>query len=263
MIGVVALTALPLVWMLLSSVKPDTENAAYPPTFFPRKLTFENYLVLFRVSDFGSYLRNSAILASTSTLATLTLATLTAYSMTRFSFPILRRLGELSLFVYMIPPILLLVPTARIVVGLGLADSLLAVAVVYTAHLLPFGLWILRSYFLGIPVELEQAAMVDGCTRFGAFWRVVLPQATPGIISTGIFTFNASWSEYLFGATLLTSGDKLTLSPGLSLLMDQTGVYSWGMLMAASVLVTLPVVVLFGIAQKQLVSGWGEGAIKG
>jgi len=263
MIGVVVLTALPLVWMLLSSVKPDTENAAYPPTFLPRRLTFENYLVLFRVSDFGSYLRNSAILASTSTLLTLTLATLTAYSMTRFSFPVLRRLGELSLFVYMIPPILLLVPTARIVVGLGLADSLPAVAIVYTAHLLPFGLWILRSYFLGIPVELEQAGMVDGCTRFGAFWRVVLPQAVPGIISTGIFTFNASWSEYLFSATLLTSGDKLTLSPGLSLLMDQTGVYSWGMLMAASVLVTLPVVILFGVAQNQLVSGWGEGAIKG
>jgi ABC-type glycerol-3-phosphate transport system permease component len=260
---VVGLTALPLAWMLLSSLKPDSENAAYPPTLLPRVYTLGNYSALFRVSDFGSYLRNSSVLASATTLATIALGTLTAYSMTRFSFPVLRRLGELSLFVYMVPPILLLVPTARIIVGLQLSNNLLALVIVYTAHLLPFALWILRSYFLGIPIELEQAAMVDGCTRFGAFWRVVLPQAGPGLISTGIFTFNAAWSEYLYAATLLNQGDKMTLSPGLALLMDQTGVYSWGMLMAASVLVTLPVVVLFVLAQKQLVGGWGEGAIKG
>lgn len=259
----VVVAALPLVWMVLSSLKPDSENAAYPPTLLPRVLTLASYAELFRVSDFGTYLRNSALLAGGSTAATLVLATLAAYSMTRFRFPILRELGELSLFAYMLPPILVVVPIAQIVTGFGQGNSLGAVAIVYTAHLLPFGLWILRSYFLGISEELEYAGMVDGCTRFGAFWRITLPQATPGLLSTGVFCFNAAWSEYLFASVLLTSADSLTLSPGLALLMDQTGVYSWGMLMAASVVVTVPVVVLFVLAQKQLVSGWSEGALKG
>ena len=263
LVGTVGLTALPLVWMVLSSVKPDRETAAYPPTLWPRSVTLANYQELFRVSDFSSYLANSTFLASATTALTLVLATVAAYALTRFAFRLLRALGELSLLAYMVPPILLLVPIARIVTGLHLANSLPALVIVYTANLLPFGLWILRSYFEGVPIELEHAAMVDGCTRFGAFYRVVVPQAVPGIISTGIFTFNAAWSEYLFASTLLNGGDKMTLSPGLALLMDQTGVYSWGMLMAAAALVTVPVIALFVLAQKQLVSGWGEGALKG
>jgi ABC-type glycerol-3-phosphate transport system permease component len=263
LVGTVGLTALPLVWMVLSSLKPDRETAAYPPTLWPRSLTLANYQELFRVSDFSSYLANSTFLATATTALTLLLATVAAYALTRFAFRLLRALGELSLLAYMVPPILLLVPIARIVTGLHLANSLPALVIVYTANLLPFGLWILRSYFEGVPIELEQAALVDGCTRFGAFYRVVVPQAVPGIISTGIFTFNAAWSEYLFASTLLTGGDMLTLSPGLALLMDQTGVYSWGMLMAAATLVTVPVIGLFVLAQKQLVGGWGEGAVKG
>ena len=186
-----------------------------------------------------------------------------AYSFTRFRFRFLRGVGELSLFAYMVPPILVLVPIAQILTGLRLSNNLLALIVLYTATLLPFALWVLRSYFHGITVELEQAAMVDGCTRFGAFIRVVVPQAVPGLISTAVFTFNAAWSEYLFASTLMTSPKSLTLSPGLALLLDQTGVYSWGVLMAGSVIVVAPVVVLFVIAQKQLVGGLGEGAVKG
>jgi ABC-type glycerol-3-phosphate transport system permease component len=263
LIFTVGLTAVPLVWMVLSSVKPDRESAAYPPTLWPHSVTLANFQNLFRVSDFSSYLANSAFLATATTALTLLLATVAAYALTRFAFRLLLALGELSLLAYMVPPILLLVPIARIVTGAHLANSLPALVIVYTSNLLPFGLWILRSYFEGIPIELEHAAMVDGCTRFGAFYRVILPQATPGIISTGIFTFNAAWSEYLFASTLLNGADKMTLSPGLALLMDQTGVYSWGMLMAAATLVTVPVIVLFVIAQKQLVGGWGEGALKG
>src|SRR5690606_42016998 len=117
---------------------------------------------------------------------------------------------------------------------------------------LPFGLWILRSYINGIAIDLEQAAMVDGATRFTAFRHVVVPQAVPGIISTAVFTFNACWSEYLFASTLMTSPRRLTLSPGLTLLLDQTGVYSWSMQMAGSVVVVLPVIVLFIIVQNGL-----------
>jgi multiple sugar transport system permease protein len=263
LLAAVAVASLPLLWMLLASLKTDAENTAYPPTILPRTWTLASYAALFTVSDFGGYLRNSAVLATGTTALTIALATLSAYAITRFRLPGLRLTGELSLFAYMIPPILLLVPIARIVTGLGLANTSTALVLVYSAHLVPFALWILRAHFQAIPVELEHAAMVDGCTRFGAFARVIVPQATPGIISTAVFTFNAAWAEYLFASTLLNSGKKMPLAAGLALLMDQTGVYSWGMLMAASVLVTLPVVALFVLAQKQLVSTWSEGAVKG
>jgi len=261
--AVIVVADLPLAWILITALKPDTEIAAYPPTLIPAQVTLENFENLFRISKFGTYLVNSLIVASFTTVLTVVLGMFAAYAFTRFRFRFLRGLGEVSLFAYMVPPILILVPIAQIMTGLRLANNLLALVVLYTATLLPFALWVLRSYFHGITVELEQAAMIDGCTRFQAFIRVVVPQAIPGLIATAVFTFNAAWSEYLFASTLMTSPQSLTLSPGLALLMDQTGVYSWGVLMAASVIMTLPVIVLFIIAQKQLVSGFGEGAVKG
>jgi len=260
---VVAVMDAPLLWMVLSALKPDSENAAYPPTFVPRTWTMESFADLFRVSDFGVYLTNSLVLAASATAATLLLATLASYSLTRFRLRFVQLVGEVALFAYLIPPILLLVPIARLVAFAGLANDRAALLIIYTANMLPFGLWVLRAHFQGIAAELEEAAMIDGCSRFGAFVRVIIPQAVPGLISAGVFTFNASWSEYLYASTLLNSPDKLTLSPGLALLMDQTGVYSWGILMAGSVIMVVPVIVLFAIAQHQLVGGRAEGAVKG
>lgn len=259
----VLLMASPLLWMFISSIKSNQESTAWPPTLWPKSPSLGAYRDLFNVSDFGTYLRNSAIVSVAATLGVLVISLCAAYAMSRFRFRLLRGLGEISLFAYMIPPILLLVPVARIVTNIGLANNLLALVLLYTATQLPFGLWILRSYINGIAVDLEQAAMVDGATRFRAFRDVVVPQTLPGIISTAVFTFNACWSEYLFASTLMTSPSRLTLSPGLTLLLDQTGVYSWSMLMAGSVVVVLPVIVLFIIVQKGLVSGMGEGAVKG
>lgn len=263
LIGIVLLTTAPLAWMLLSSIKSDRETVAYPPTLLPQTITFENYRTLFAISDFGTYLRNSALVAGVTTIVTVAIGLNAAYALSRFRFRFLRGIGEISLFAYMVPPILLLVPIARIISRLGLANNLIALVVLYTATLLPFALWVLRSYINGISLELEQAAMVDGGTRFQAFRQVIVPQALPGVISTSVFTFNAAWSEYLFASTLMTSPGKTTLSPGLALLLDQTGVYSWGLLMAASVLVVVPVIVLFIIVQRRLVGGLGEGALKG
>lgn len=263
MVVLVLLMSLPLFWMFISSMKPDSESMSYPPTILPETWTFEAYRNLFTVSAFGTYLRNSIIVASISTVAVIAIALCAAYALSRFNFRLLRGLGEISLFAYMIPPILLLVPIARIVSNLGLANNLAALTLIYTASQLPFGLWILRSYVNGIAIDLEQAAMVDGATRFMAFRHVVIPQTWPGIISTAVFTFNASWSEYLFASTLMTSPSRVTLSPGLTLLLNQTGVYSWAMLMAGSVVMVLPVILLFIVAQKRLVSGMGEGALKG
>lgn len=260
---VVAVMDAPLLWMVLSSLKPDSENSAYPPTFIPQTWTLKEYADLFLVSDFGTYLANSLMLAAAATLVTIVLATLAGYALTRFRLPLIQPIGEIALLAYLIPPILLLVPIARLVAAAGLANSRTALLVIYTANMLPFGLWVLRAHFQGIAADLEEAAMIDGCGRFGAFVRVIIPQAVPGLISAAVFTFNASWSEYLYASTLLNSPEKLTLSPGLALLMDQTGVYSWGVLMAGSVIMVLPVIVLFAIVQRELVGGRGEGAVKG
>ncbi len=259
---VVVMTA-PLVWMIITSLKPDSEIIAYPPTILPESWTFQAYQTLFEISRFATYLRNSMLVATATPAATLAAGLTAAYALSRFRFSFLRGVGEISLFAYMIPPILLLVPIARIISRLDLTNNLFALVLLYTATLLPFALWVLRSYINGISLEIEQAAMVDGATRFQAFRHVVVPQAVPGVISTGVFTFNAAWSEYLFASTLMTSPDKVTLSPGLALLLDQTGVYSWGLLMAGSVIVVAPVIVLFIIVQRQLVGGLGEGAVKG
>jgi multiple sugar transport system permease protein len=263
MLFFVVLMASPLLWMFISSMKTNQESTAWPPTLVPKEPTLDAYRDLFEISAFGTYLRNSAIVSVVATTLVIIFSLFAAYAMSRFRFRLLRGLGEISLFAYMVPPILLLVPIARIVTNLGLANNLLALVLLYTATQLPFGLWILRSYVNGIAIDLEQAAMVDGATRFTAFRHIIVPQTLPGIISTAVFTFNACWSEYLFASTLMTSPKRLTLSPGLTLLLDQTGVYSWAMLMAGSVVVVLPVIVLFIIVQRGLVTGMGEGALKG
>ncbi|MDN5724599.1 MAG: carbohydrate ABC transporter permease [Propionibacteriales bacterium] len=252
----------PLVWVVINAIRPETEIAAYPPKLLPRELTGEHFASLFGLYDFGTYLINSFVVSIVATVLALVLGTLAAYAMARFDLRAIRAVGELSLVAYLIPPILVLVPVTQILFGSGLGDNRAALAVLYTATLLPFALWILRPYFSGIAVDIEEAAMIDQCTRFGAFLRVVLPQAVPGLVSTGIFTFNAAWSEYLFASTVMTTTSKLPANAAIFLLMGQMGTGSWGLLMAAAVTLVTPVVVLFIFAQRWLISGIGDGAVK-
>lgn len=274
LIGVVFLYALlailvvindgPLVWMALTSVKPESEILSYPPTGIPSAPTFANYQGLFTESPFGTYLSNSGFIAICTTAIVVTFGTIGAYALVRFKFGFVRWVGEASLVAYMVPSILLLVPLVRLMYVLQLDDNPLALIIIYSTLLLPFGLWTLRSYFRGLSIELEQAAMVDGCTRFGAFWRVVLPQAVPGMIAASIFTFNASWSEFMFAQTLMTTPDRFTLSPGLVFLTPTNGLPQWGVLMAGAVTMTIPLVILFALFQRYLVDAWGgAGAVKG
>ncbi|WP_217428462.1 carbohydrate ABC transporter permease [Microlunatus speluncae] len=263
LIMVLVISAGPLLWVLVNAIRPDSEIIAYPPTVLPGAVTGDHFVALFTLYDFGTYLLNSLVIAGTATAGALVFGTLAAYAMARFDFRLVRVLGELSLVAYLIPPILVLVPVTQILFGSGLGDNRVALAVLYTATLLPFALWILRSYFTGVAVDIEEAAMIDRCTRFGAFLRVVLPQAVPGLISTGIFTFNAAWSEYLFASTLMTTNSKLPANAAIFLLMGNMGTESWGLLMAAALTIVAPVVILFVLAQRWLISGIGEGAVRG
>jgi ABC-type glycerol-3-phosphate transport system permease component len=263
MLGLLALNVLPLAWIAITSLKTDVEIVQYPPTILPAHVTLANFVELFTATLYGRYMLNSAFVATISTIVVVGLGMFAAYAFARFRFRLINVLGELSLFAYMVPSILLLVPLLRIMFVLQLDNNSWGLILIYSTLLLPFALWTLRSYFQGVAVELEEAAMVDGCTRFGAFLRVVVPQAVPGLIATAIFTFNASWSEFLFASTLLTSPDRLTISPGLLLLLPATGLIRWGLIMAAAIAMILPLLVLFIVGQRQLVETWGEGAVKG
>ncbi len=253
----------PLFWVFISSIKPDTETYSFEQTILPQQPTLQNYVTLFEVTKFGIWMKNSAIMATSTTLAVVFLSALAAYSLSRFRFRGFEAFSRLTLLAYMMPPIILVVPLFFLLFRLKLTNSLFGLFLVYTGTRLPFGMWLLRSYFFGIPLELEDAAMVDGCTRFQAFYKVILPQAVPGMISTAIFVFSVTWHEFLFASILLFSASKQTLSTGVASFLSEDWIYSWGVLMAAGVMVSLPLVLFYIFLQRYLVAGWGGAAVKG
>ncbi len=262
--AVVAVVAVPLLWAILTSFKPDSETQRYPPTILPETFTFQNYFELFRVLPFGTFYLNTIEVAALTSLLTIALSSMAAYSMARFRNLWTEAAGFFGLAAYMVPAILIVVPVFRIAYGIGAIDSLLALVTLYAAFFLPLAIWQLRAYFAGIPPDIEEAAMTDGATRFEAFYLVILPQALPGLIATGILCFAVVWNEYLFSSLLLVTPAKQTLSAGLShVLIGKYDVYSWGALMAACVLMTLPLVLVFTVVQRQLVAGLSSGAVKG
>jgi multiple sugar transport system permease protein len=269
-LGTIALWALvaivvgPLAWAALSSFKPDVETSTFPPTILPHTVTLENYVKLFTVLPFMTFFINSVGVAVGTSLLTILLSATAAYATARFRSPFAEATSAIGLVAYMLPAILIVVPIFAVAQAIKALDSLPALVLIYTAYFVPFGVWQLRSYFAGIPVELEDAAMVDGASRLEAFYMVILPQALPGLIATGIWTFTVAWNEYLFASLLLYTQTHQTLSIGLStVLVSDNNLYSWGVLMAACTLMTVPVMVIFMIIQRRLVAGLSSGAVKG
>ncbi|RMF93650.1 MAG: carbohydrate ABC transporter permease [Nitrospinota bacterium] len=259
---ILVVVCFPLYWMLITSLKPLDEIFDVPPTMLPVQPTLSNYKNLFLITDFGRLFLNSLKVSTGTTLFALTVATLGAYSLTRFEYPGRELFGRTILFTYMFPGVLMIIPLVVIFARLGLTDTHTGLVLANTTFALPFSLWVLRSFFQGIPLDLEEAAMIDGAGRLGAFWDVVLPQALPGIIATGIFTFIWSWNEYLFALVLISTESLKTLPPGMMNFISATNI-DWGLVMAASVLITLPMAIVFMFVQKHLVTGIGAGGVKG
>ena len=253
----------PLFWVFTTSLKPDTETLSFEQTLLPKQATLKNYQQLFTVTKFGIWMRNSTIMASTTTFTVVVLGSMAAYSLSRFKFWGFGIFSRLTLTAYMMPPIILVVPMFLLLLQLGMVNSLWGLGVVYTATRLPFSIWLLRSYYSGISIQMEEAAMVDGATRFQAFYKVIFPQALPGMISTAIFVFSVTWHEFLFASLLIFSSNKQTLSSGVATFMSEDWIYSWGMLMAAGVMISLPLVFFYIFLQRYLVAGMGGGAVKG
>jgi multiple sugar transport system permease protein len=263
LVFIVLSMAMPLFWMVLSSFKTDGENLSYPPTVIPHEWTLQHYYILFQRTSFPIWFKNSLLVAIGTTLTAIAISSMGAYVFSRFRYRFFELFSRLILFAYMVPTVLLLIPVFIIVHSLNLSNTLYGLLVVYNAFLIPYGLWTLRSYFSGIPHEIEEAALIDGCNRWQAFRIVVLPQVLPGIISTALFAFTVSWNEYLYASVLLWSSDIQTLSAGVATFMGELAPSSWGLLMAAGVMITLPLIILFTLLQRYWIAGLGSGAVKG
>ena len=261
--AVILLIALPLVWMIITSIKPQSELFMIPPAFFPEEITFEHYRRLLTGTPFLTYLRNSVILASSTTVLVIVVATLGAHSLVRFSYPGRESLAGAVLFTYLLPSVVLVIPLYFLMAALGLVNSLLSLVIAYTTFALPYALWLLRSFMSAIPADLEAAAMVDGASRFRAFIDVILPQAAPGIISTALFTAILAWNEYLFALVLINSDASRPLTTGVMNMLVTSFNIEWSLLMAASVMMSVPLLVVFVGLQKYLTRGFGAGAVKG
>jgi len=260
---VVVLVAFPLVWMVITSLKPQHELFLIPPTFWPQEVTFEHYARLLFETPFPTYFRNSAIIAVGTTLLVVVVATLGAHSLVRFAYPGRRWLAQMVLFTYLLPSVVLIIPLYLLMVWVGVANTLFSLVLAYTTFALPFALWLLRSFMSSIPDDLEHAAMVDGASRMEAFVDVILPQALPGIISTSLFTFILAWNEYLYALVLVNRDEFRPLTTGVINMLTSAFNIEWSLLMAASVMMSVPLIVAFAFLQKHLTRGFGAGGVKG
>jgi multiple sugar transport system permease protein len=261
--GLVLAVAFPLFWMVVTSLKPQFELFRRPPTMLPETVTFEHYARLLTETPFLTYFTNSVILATSTTLVVIAIATLGAYSLVRFRYRGRETLAFLVLFTYLLPSVVLIIPLYLLMVALGLANTLFSLVIAYTTFALPYGLWLLRSFMAGVPQDLEAAALVDGATRLGAFKDVILPQLLPGIVSTALFTFILSWNEYLYALVLVNSDSARPLTTGVMSMLISAFNIEWSLLMAASVMMSLPLIVIFAFLQSYLTRGFGAGGMKG
>ncbi|WP_328383870.1 carbohydrate ABC transporter permease [Streptomyces sp. NBC_00400] len=257
-----ALMAFPLYWMLLTAFRPATEIYADPPRFWPDHLTLEHFRRALGTPTFWSNVRSSVLIGAGTVLVSLLIGTLAAFALARFSFAGRRALVLVILGVQMIPLAGLIIPVYLLLSDAGLTDSLPGVILTYLVFMLPFTVWLLRGFIVAIPVELEEAAMTDGCTRLGAFRRVVLPLLAPGLVATSIYALVQAWNEYVLAYVLLSSNDKQTLSIWLLSFQTSFGT-DYGGLMAGATLTALPVAVFFALVQRRIGSGLATGAVKG
>lgn len=255
--------AFPLFWMVVTSLKPQFELFRRPPTMLPETVTFEHYIRLLRDTPFLTYFRNSVLLSTATTVIVVGIATLGAYALVRFRFRGRETLAFLVLFTYLLPSVVLIIPLYLMLVSLGLSNTIFSLVIAYTTFALPYALWLLRSFMAGIPEDLESAALVDGATRLGAFRDIILPQLLPGIISTALFTFILSWNEYLYALVLVNSDGARPLTTGVMNMLISSFNIEWSLLMAASVMMSVPLIVVFAFLQSYLTRGFGAGAVKG
>ena len=260
----VVIALFPIVWMILTSLMTQGDIAT-GKIGIPNH--FENYIEMWQSVDFFNYFKNSVIVCGATTVIALSIATFAGYAVARFKFPGAGIFGAAVLATQMVPGIMFLLPLYLMFIkiqdtlGIKIINTYGGLILVYSAFYIPFSIWILRGFFAGIPTELEEAAIIDGCSKFEALLKVILPIARIGLIATGIYIFLMAWDELLFAWVLTTSSDVATIPVGIRLYV---GNYQnrYDLLMAAGCVTTLPPLIIFFGLQKQFISGMTAGAVK-
>jgi multiple sugar transport system permease protein len=266
-IGVPALifltyTLFPIYWLVNSSLKSASELFTFPPRYWPAAPTLQNFANALTQTRLGRLYLNSLMIASLTCVALLITIVFSGYAMARFRFRGKSVVLLLFLLTQMLPHVILLAPLFTIYRRLNLINTPWSLVITYTLVWLPFSVMMMRNFFAAVPVELEEAAMVDGCSRTSALFRVVLPVALPGLVATSIFGFINAWNELIFAVVFINSPYIQTLPVGLSSLIDENRT-EYGMILAVAVLALIPSMILFGYIQRYLTTGLAAGAVKG
>jgi len=255
-------TLVPFYWMIATSLKTDREIYGFEATLYPHRPTLAAYARLFRTTPFVKYVRNSTIIAVGNTFASLALGCLGAYALARLRFPGRSLIARGLVVTYLVPPALLFIPLFSVMSFLRLIDTHQGLILAYLSFSVPFSTWLLMGYFRSVPLELEEAALVDGCTRLGSLIRVILPMSLPALAVVTFFSFTQSWNEFLYANVFVNSVEVRTITTGLSLFVVED-VFFWGPMMGASFLSTLPPLIMYLIFQRWVVKGLTLGAVKG
>jgi multiple sugar transport system permease protein len=258
----IAFALLPIFWTVKISVTPTDLLYSEGIRLWPSRMTLANYDSVMKASDFPRYFLNSLIVSLATAIIVTVVASAAGYALSRFRFRGKTMVSFFLLMTQTFPLVMVIPPIYRIMGSLGLTDNLYGLIVIYTAFNIAFATFLMQSFFDGVPRDLEEAAMIDGCTRLVALRRIVLPLTMPGMGATLAFVFTAAWSELLFALMLINSESQKTFSVGLLTFVGKFAV-DWGQMMAASVLALVPVCVFFVFLQRYLVTGLTAGAVKG
>lgn len=253
-------SAFPFYWLFISSITAPSQ--LFGGALFPSAFSAKSYMQLFSATPIFTWLGNSILVAVIVTALTLVVAILGAYSLAFFPTRLGQAAGQLILFTYMFPGVVIVVPAYTLLSRLGLVDHLVGLVLVELVLTVPFCIWMLRSFFLQVPKELLEAGRIDGASRMRVLWSILLPVARPGVIAIAVFSFIFSWNEYLFPLVLINSDEGKTLPLGVAGFMGNLTV-QWGPLLASGVVAVIPVLVLFLFLQRHLVEGLMAGAVKG
>ena len=258
----VLMALFPLYWLIKIAVTPTDLLFGEGIRLWPSTTTFANFATVLSATDFPWYFINSVIVSLGTAVLVVAAASLSGYALSRFAFRAKSAVAFFLLLTQIFPLVMLIAPIYRLMTPLGLVDSLSGLILVYTAYNAPFATFLMQSFFEGIPKDLEEAAMIDGCTRFAALRRVIVPLTLPGMGATLGFVFTAAWSELLFALMLISSEDKMTFPVGLLTFVSKFAV-DWGQMTAAAVMALIPACAFFAMIQRYLVQGLTAGAVKG
>lgn len=253
----------PVFWMISTAFKPDDEINGSTPTWLSASPTLDHFREAIGRPFFWDTVRNSLIVVLVSVAASIVLAFVAAVALAKYRFTGRKPFIVLTIGILMLPPAGLIIPVYVVLARYGLTNTLTGVILTYLTFTLPFAVWTLRGFILGIPKELEEAAMVDGSSRLGAFVRIVLPLVAPGLVATSVFAFITAWNEFIFANVILTDQSNHTTTVWLSYFLGTSRNVDWGALMAASTLTAIPVIVFFLLVQRRIAFGLTAGAVRG